>query len=131
MITAHDVLTTQGKHLERAEQATEEHAVSAGDLAMRLNRLFADPEMEWFEGEPEFNDGYRDQNVTYGAKRSSHKEGKAVDIGDKRKSRLSIFLVAHSYLLERYGLWMEDPRHTPTWCHLQSRPVRGRRIFIP
>jgi hypothetical protein len=134
LITAEDILTTQGKHPDRAQHATEEDAKNAADLASRLNRLFADPEMDWLKNEPEFSDGYRDPGVTYGAKKSAHKEGKAVDVVDKAR-KLALYLVAHSYLLERYGLWMESPDYTigkkTDWAHLQSRPVRGRRVFIP
>lgn len=129
MITAWDVLTTGGKHEDRAANATEEHAKNATDLSDRVNRLFADQEMAGF-GPIEINDGYRDESCTYGAARSSHKEGRAIDIRDP-KQRLGVHLVANQHLLERYGLWLESPKYTRTWCHLQSRPVRGRRVFIP
>lgn len=34
--------------------------------------------------------------------------------------------------LERIGLWMEDPRWTPTWVHLQTHPPKsGKHVFIP
>jgi hypothetical protein len=35
-------------------------------------------------------------------------------------------------VLEKYGLYREDPSKTPGWCHLQTRPtVSGKRTFMP
>lgn len=34
--------------------------------------------------------------------------------------------------MERFCLWMEDPRWTPDWVHLQIyAPKSGHRVFIP
>lgn len=65
-----------------------------------------------------------------GAPKSNHMQCLAVDISDpdgKLKSRLA---ANDCYLLRRFGLYMEDPNDTPTWCHLQIvPPASGRRIF--
>jgi hypothetical protein len=66
-----------------------------------------------------------------GARGSAHTLGKAVDIralkdSDYRRDLLT-FLTAR---LDKYNLWMEDPEHTTSWIHLQSRPA-AHRIFKP
>lgn len=65
-----------------------------------------------------------------GAPKSNHMQCLAIDISDpdgKLKSRLA---ENDCHLLRRFGLYMEDPKDTPTWCHLQIvPPASGRRIF--
>lgn len=33
-------------------------------------------------------------------------------------------------ILVECGLYQEDPKHTPTWLHVQTRPTHNR-VFIP
>lgn len=62
---------------------------------------------------------------------SSHLYGCAVDIADK-DGKLAKWLLAHKDLLEKYGLYMEDPKYTNGWVHLQTyAPKSMNRIFIP
>lgn len=66
------------------------------------------------------------------AKNSAHMTCQAVDFWDP-EHKLARFLQANQDLLVRAGLWMEAPNRTPTWVHLQIRPVRGlpsSRIFL-
>ena len=64
---------------------------------------------------------------------SSHLYGVAVDIADsdgKLKSWLQTD--AGNLALINCGLWMEDPKSTPSWCHLQSyAPASFNRVFKP
>lgn len=74
--------------------------------------------------------------VTNAAKRSNHMRGKAIDIMDDKDQNLAKFFLANLNLLEKYGLWMEDPKSTigknTNWVHLQSEPpASGNRVFIP
>ena len=62
---------------------------------------------------------------------SSHLYGCAVDIADP-KGELAVWLKKNQHLLVTYGLWMEDPRYTKGWVHLQTyAPKSFNRIFIP
>jgi hypothetical protein len=66
-----------------------------------------------------------------GAKLSAHITCEAVDIADPDKE-FSKWCFQNMRELERAGLYMEEPAHTPTWVHLQIRPTAsGRRIFNP
>lgn len=62
---------------------------------------------------------------------SAHLRCQAVDFLD-RAGLLAAWCLAHTDVLEAAGLYMEDPRWTPTWVHLQTNaPASGRRVFIP
>lgn len=67
-----------------------------------------------------------------GAPRSYHISGQAVDIADHDK-RLAKELADRTWLLKEHDLWMEDPKATATWIHLDTgiRPERDVRIFKP
>ena len=75
--------------------------------------------------------GFRPRNATQGASRSSHKEGKGIDIYDFAGD-LDAWCMAHLDILKGYGLCMEHPDETPHWCHLSSRPQpNGKTVFHP
>lgn len=101
---------------------------NAAILILRVNNLLLDlPE----HVQPtHITSGYRPGH--YNAKfspRSAHTTCQAVDLHDP-KQLLSGHLNTNQDLLIAYELFMEDPRYTATWCHLQIRPTR-RRVFIP
>lgn len=64
-----------------------------------------------------------------GAKNSCHLACQAVDFKDP-KGDLAEWCLENMDILERAGLYLEDPRHTKGWVHLQSRPTRNNP-FIP
>lgn len=77
------------------------------------------------------NGGFRPSNSTVGASKSKHREAKAVDIYDPNRE-LATWCINHADRLHENGLWMEDPRWTPTWTHLQAEPPRSQRlVFVP
>ena len=62
---------------------------------------------------------------------SSHLYGAAVDISDP-VGNLAKWLTINSQLLTYNGLWMEDPKYTKGWVHLQIyTPKSMKRFFIP
>lgn len=84
------------------------------------------------------NDGYRrpqDQpkNAALG---SLHLVGAAMDADDDDTAYLWRWTFGNLDLLQKIGLWIEDPRwthgHAGTWMHYQIFPPRsGNRIFVP
>ena len=65
------------------------------------------------------------------APNSAHVEGMAADIRDA-DGQLKKWLAENMEVLELANLYMEDPKATPTWVHLQTRPPRsGNRTFKP
>jgi hypothetical protein len=66
-----------------------------------------------------------------GAKASAHLTCEAVDFRDT-DCQFRDWLLANTWVLERCGLYLEDPANTLGWIHLQVRPTRsGKRVFIP
>jgi hypothetical protein len=73
--------------------------------------------------------GFRPQDCKTGAKNSSHKEGRGIDIYDPDE-HLDNWLT--DAVLERYDLYREAPSATRGWCHLTDRPpVSKHRTFLP
>lgn len=76
--------------------------------------------------------GYRPpvQNTSAGgAAKSAHLTCEACDFRDLDR-KLATWCLNNLDMLVQAGLWMEDPRWTKTWVHLQTRPTK-KRVFIP
>lgn len=79
--------------------------------------------------------GYRppgiNAKIANAAKRSNHMVCLACDFADK-DGKLDEWCLNNLDVLEKCGLWLEDPKSTPGWCHLQCVPPRsGNRVFKP
>lgn len=75
--------------------------------------------------------GFRPQSCPQGAPHSAHKEGLAVDRYDPL-GHIDAWLMAHPDALERHGIYIEHPDHTPGWSHWSIRaPRSGKHIFYP
>ena len=75
--------------------------------------------------------GFRPQDCPIGAPGSSHKMGKAVDVFDPR-CKFAAWCVRNKSELANAGLYMENPKVTPGWVHLQTTVVpSGNVIFNP
>lgn len=64
------------------------------------------------------------------ALKSAHIEGLAVDIAPLNKESLFKFQTWLIPSLEGLGVWIEDFKYTPSWCHVQIRPAKNR-VFVP
>ena len=64
---------------------------------------------------------------------SKHIIGCAIDLRDAMPERLlARWCLRNRAALVETGLWMEDPRWTPAWVHVQSVPPgSGSRVFVP
>lgn len=69
---------------------------------------------------------------------SSHITAEGCDLEDTFPARpLARWCLRNLDVLERLGLWMEDPRWTMTankdpWVHLQIKPPKsGKRVYVP
>lgn len=85
--------------------------------------------------------GYRPASVNErtanAAKRSTHLSCEGLDIQDSRNQDLARWCLQNLAILERLGLYMEDPRWTYSynadhWVHVQTRPPNsGKRVYVP
>lgn len=100
------------------------------DLLPRVNTL------RGIYGKPmSLSSGYRpdaiNSKVPNAAPRSAHTACQAIDVKDP-KGEFALWCLANLDVLARLGLFMEDPRWTPGWVHLDSRgPKSGKRVFVP
>lgn len=114
----------------KLEDLSEELIGNANTIVPRANQL-----LDAFGSSRGCNSGYRtssDQDrINPGAPLSKHTICAAIDLEDK-DGKLKAFCLANLQVLESIGLWIEDPKATPTWLHIQCLPPKsGHRIFIP
>lgn len=111
----------------KLEDLDEKQQTNMRNLLDTINGLLAE-----FGSKRKVNSGYRrpvDNAACGGSPRSAHLTCEAVDLEDK-DGKLKAFCT--SEVLEKWDLYMEHPSKSPSWCHLQTRPVRsGNRIFYP
>lgn len=75
--------------------------------------------------------GFRPQLTAVGAKKSNHKEGRAVDLFDPL-GHIDAWCMANLDVLAECGIWIEHPEKTDGWSHWQDLPPRsGNRVFYP
>lgn len=123
MISMQEVLMGRAK----LEDLSDELKANGQELLRRLNLFRTE------YGTPMIvSSGYRPANQNTqagGAKQSAHMSLQACDFIDK-DGKLFDFIKANPDILEKCDLYMEDPRWTKNWIHLQSRPT-NERIFLP
>ncbi len=120
--------------------ATVQRREAADDMLSKVNALLLEAEAAgWYEWlvNPKTgsqvsgtrNGGFRPHDCPEGSSKSSHKEGRGIDIYDPQ-NKLDRYL--GDEVLEKHGLYRENPDDTPGWCHLSDRaPPSGRRTFKP
>lgn len=129
MITADDILTTSGRHPERAAWVSPAVEANAAVLAAKVDAL-----LTIFGESRKVVSGFRDMLSNRALRKrgadpySRHQTGEAADLEDTM-GRLKAWCLAHPDALQTVGLWCEPAHLTPTWLHVQSVPVpSGARI---
>jgi hypothetical protein len=84
-------------------------------------------------GKPlQVSSGYRPSDINKaagGANRSAHMTCQACDLVDSNRE-FANWCINNLNILKQAGLYLEDPRWTPRWVHLQiRRPGSGNRVF--
>ena len=121
-----DELLQAGSHKWNKKDVDTVTLRNLEDLCRKINALGYTPPMRATSCLRSIKD---QQRINPSAMGSSHLYGCAVDIADP-KGELKKWCVANKAKLIECGLWMESPKATKTWCHLQSYASRSmRRIF--
>lgn len=124
--------TAHANGIDNTPNSTQVAELSLLSQALHeLRLLFAEPMLA--------TNGYRSRRLNIavgGALDSAHMYGMAVDFAEYTSNRrLARFFLSHQNLMEKHGLWMEDPQWTPSWVHIQTRPIvglpAGIRYFRP
>lgn len=131
IITPWDVLTSSLRYEDRSdhEECTTTVRINAAITAERVSGL-----LQRLGLDGDVSSGFRTSAANgsaKGAKRSAHMSGEAVDLVDPQ-GVIKDAVMAHPHVLAEFDLYMENPQHTPTWCHLQTRSTKsGNRVFLP
>jgi hypothetical protein len=144
-MTARASLTLEqyaGPYLAHAD-FTPKRRSNAAHLIECVNAVIAMAEADGivFENNPhtgclisgDGNGGFRPQSCHIGAPDSAHKQGQGIDIRDIAGRAFARWCLINEARLQAAGIFaIENPRWTPTWVHLQTRPVpSGHFVFIP
>ncbi len=104
--------------------------LGANSLLQRVESLFYDLGIELTD--KDLSSGYRPGHYNTkvgGSPNSAHLHCVAIDLKDPNKN-LANKILANPHLLDKHGLYLEDPYYTKTWIHLQTRKTRNR-VFKP
>lgn len=126
MITREEILMGRDK----AYPLDEEQKENLEKLLIALNmfrKLYGKPMV--------VSSGYRPAQINAvvegAAKKSNHIKCLACDFRDS-DGELDKWCMENLDVLERCGLYLEDPNYTNGWCHLQAiAPPSKKRVFIP
>lgn len=121
-------LLKAGQHKWKKEEVDAITLRNLEDLCRKVNALGYQPPMIATSCLRSIKD---QQRINPSAMGSSHLYGCAVDISD-RDGKLAGWLQNNQYKLIECGLWMENPKSTNGWIHLQIyAPKSMSRIFNP
>lgn len=114
----------------KMEDLTDEQVRNLNTIVPAANAL-----LEKFGEYRKVTSGYRSQEdqmrINPSAPKSKHLLCAAVDLEDK-DGKLKAWCMANLKVLSLIGLWMESPKSTPTWVHVQCIPPKsGNRVFNP
>ena len=121
-----------GRDVTHAEELTDEIQRNAIVTITRCNELLARSGRNDINT---VNSGWRPQAVNdataHSGATSNHITAQAVDLPDADRT-LAGWCVDNLDILKEIGLWIEDPRWTPTWVHIQTVPPKsGKLVYIP
>jgi hypothetical protein len=124
-----------GRDKKYVRELDDEIRNNAALTVSRVNRLLGIAAEEGIECDT-VNSGWRplavNDKTSNAAKGSKHIKALAVDLGDSPQRDFARWCLRNLKHLESIGLWMEDPRWTPSWVHLQIVPPgSGKRVFVP
>lgn len=121
-------LLNAGSHKWKESEVDTVTLRNLEDLCLKINSLGYQPPMKASSCLRSLADQKRINPKAMG---SSHLYGCAVDIADP-KNQMANWLMKKTELLMYNGLWMEDPKYTKTWVHLQTyAPKSMKRVFVP
>lgn len=121
-----------GRDATYAEELTDEIRRNAEITVARANELL---ERAGRSDIDTVASGWRPKGVNdataNAAQSSRHITAEAVDLPDGDRTLVE-WAVDNPDVLEEIGLWMEDPRWTRSWLHLQTVPPKSKKlVFIP
>lgn len=111
-----------------AEELSDAHRSSAAKMVAAANAV-----LEAFGSKRRVTSGWRPASINAATKgaapHSKHVLCQAIDLEDNNRELMN-WCLNNPDVLERIGVWVEDPRDTSTWVHFQiAPPPSGHRFF--
>ena len=125
-------ITANGKYPDRlgSKDLTQDVTNNAIKLVTRLNEYLSELGILRVVVSSGFRPNAVNAKIANAAKKSNHLMGLAVDFQDD--GTLARTILSNLELARKYGLYIEDPRWTKGWVHLQLvAPSSRKRIFVP
>lgn len=121
-----------GRDAEHSDELDGEILGNAALLVKQVNGFLRDHGLTTVKVSSGWRPAAINQTTKGAAKHSLHLTGRAVDIADHSGVYAHLFATRPD-LLKKWDLWMENPKHTRGWVHLDigTRPDRPIRIFEP
>lgn len=121
-------LLRSGSHKWKKEEVDLVTLRNLEDLCRKINQLGYNPPAFATSCLRSIKD---QQRINPRAMGSSHLYGCAVDIADS-DGKIAEWCMRNKAKLVECGLWMESPKYTEGWLHLQSyAPKSFTRMFVP
>lgn len=131
-----------GRDITHAAELTEGIRANAGDLVERVNWLLSQAAADGVYPALDATtrtivaSGWRPRGINAATSNagasSKHLTGNGGDLRDQADRSFARWCLRNESALVEIGLWMEDPRWTPSWVHLQRLPPgSGKRIYVP
>lgn len=125
----------KGRDKEYPDELTEAIQENAAETVKRINQLLELAEADTGHVFEEVASGWRpaavNDKTANAASHSKHLTAEACDVRDPL-GQLDEWCVQNQARLAEIGLWLELPKATPNWTHLQTVPPKSHaRIFIP
>ena len=120
----------QGRDKTFKDEYTQQISDNLDDLLVVLNKLRAA-----YNKPMTVTSGWRPASINGmingAAPKSNHITGNACDFADKDGSLFN-WCLANLQLLKDLGLYLEDPKWTKNWLHVQNtKPSSGKIIYTP
>lgn len=86
---------------------------------------------DWAVGGSRKYSGYRPRSCPVGSAGSLHKAGMAIDLHTRTDTQMATLRARIVKMGNIYGFTrMEDPKSTPSWCHVDIKPSGKNGIYI-
>lgn len=131
MITLNDAITASGKYNDRLTnpECTDEVKTNLNELLIKVNSLLDELDLKDIRVSSGFRPSEVNAALANSAKKSHHVTGNAIDLLDNG-GKLDELFSENIPMLEKHGLYLESPKSTIGWSHLQDIPTHSNP-FLP
>lgn len=117
-----------GRDVTFAEELSDAHNMNAQQTVDKANAI-----LELFGSKRRVTSGWRPASINAATKGASptskHVLCQAIDLEDGNRELMN-WCLNNKDILETLQVWLEDPRDTATWVHIQTIPPGSGNLFF-